>query len=82
MAIKRGHAGIAEHLLLSGADPNAKDCGGDNPIHLAADRGQHETVIVLIQRGAKLDVLDSGEQTPLPVALLAGHVAIAQLFSM
>jgi ankyrin repeat protein len=55
-------------LLDLGADVNAVDEGGDTALHGAALRGSNEIVSLLVERGAKLDVKNAFEWTPLTIA--------------
>jgi ankyrin repeat protein len=55
-------------LLDRGADVNAAAANGETLLHRSATRGD-AFVRMLVERGAKLDVKDSGGRTPLDVAL-------------
>ncbi|MGH9815468.1 MAG: ankyrin repeat domain-containing protein [Candidatus Acidiferrales bacterium] len=50
-----GRTGIAEYLLMRGVDAAAGAATGLNAFHWAANRGQLETVRLLIQRKAPLE---------------------------
>jgi len=70
---------VVQVLLTHGADPNAKtvsgaetgafmrDCRtkGETPLHRAAAFGEVETIRLLKQAGAKLDIQDAHGDTPL-----------------
>jgi Ankyrin repeats (many copies) len=71
--------GVA-HLLDLGADasvPHAKGFGyfgiapQSTPLHVAAWRARHDTVRLLLQRGAAVDVTDGAGRTPLALAVRA-----------
>lgn len=47
---------MADFLLKQGVDPAAGDKTGSNAVHWAADRGQLDTVRLLIERKAPLEV--------------------------
>ncbi len=53
-----GRTGIAEFLLDRGVDPAAGAATGMNAFHWAADRGNLETVRLLIERKAPLETLN------------------------
>jgi len=55
---------MAEFLLDSGADPNARNDDGITPLHLAA---YPEMVRLLVRRGAEIDVRSNDGSTPLIV---------------
>jgi ankyrin repeat protein len=55
-------------LLDQGADVNAVDGTGMTPLHGAAQRGLDEVVQFLADHGAKLDVKDKRDRTPLDIA--------------
>lgn len=75
-----GNAGGVGHLLDLGVDVDARFAEGDGyfdvapastALHVAAWRAQHETVRLLIGRGAPVDVQDGGGRTPLMLAVRA-----------
>jgi ankyrin repeat protein len=48
----RGYLVIVQMLLEKGIDINTRDSQGWTALHLAAERGQHEVVKLLLDRGA------------------------------
>lgn len=56
-------------LLESGADVNRVDCNGNTPLHYAAEAGRVETVHILLEHGARVDIRNLGLLTPLELAL-------------
>jgi ankyrin repeat protein len=42
-------ADVAEHLLRSGANPNAMNFWGDSPLHLATRSGDEKAIRLLLQ---------------------------------
>jgi hypothetical protein len=52
-----GRTGVVEHLLMDGVDPSAGAHTGLNGFHWAANRGQLDVVMLLIQREAPLETL-------------------------
>ena len=59
---------IAELLLRSGADPNARQQGGFTPLHAAAQNGQAEMVNLLLRHGANRDLRSEDGKTALDYA--------------
>jgi hypothetical protein len=51
-----GKTGVADFLMRQGVDPAAGDKTGSNGFHWAADRGQLDTVRLLIERKAPLEI--------------------------
>lgn len=63
-------------LLSRGADISARDAQGWTPLHVASHYGVREGVASLLGAGAKHDVLDSADMTPLhhcAFAIRFGH---------
>ena len=56
-------------LLDAGADVNAADYAGNTAIHMASARQANAIVELLATRGAKVDVKNLQERTPIDVAL-------------
>ena len=58
-----------ELLLARGLDINTTNTNGDTPLHAAVSgRASHEIVKALIERGARLDVQNKRNLTPLAIA--------------
>ncbi len=57
----------------------SKDSDGNMPLHLAAFKGQRETVEVLLAGGAQVDALGNGERTPLHFAVIADKKDVTQV---
>ena len=77
-----GHADIARMLLDAGEDPsryNPPGCHGHStPLHQAALAGHEETVQLLVESGARLDLKDTiWQSTPEGWALHGGKTQIA-----
>ena len=62
---------ISQILIDSGADINARNKHGLTALHVAISRGNFQLVDFLIKKGARLDVRDEYEQTPLHYACLS-----------
>jgi hypothetical protein len=57
------------------ADPNAIDDGGNTPLHLAAERGNHEIVYRLLQSGADATRQNVKSWTPVQLATLKKYTS-------
>jgi len=76
-AVDRGNIEAVKQHLAAGTDVNAKNEGGDTPLHLA---GNKEVVELLIEKGADVNAKDSVvETTPLFSATARGSKEIAEL---
>lgn len=62
-------------LVAGGADVNAANDRGDTAMHGAAARGADLIVQFLAEHGARLDIKNKQERTPLDVAMGVGGVA-------
>ena len=67
------HPVFAKFLVLSGANPNAKDDLGRTPLHSAAITGTTEMVYFLVSRGSICTIKDSFGDTPADVAAKFGR---------
>lgn len=69
-----GNTQVARLLLLYGADPNCEDPATlSRPVHDAAREGFLDTLVVLHEAGAQLDVPDAWGRLPIDLALEQGH---------
>jgi ankyrin repeat protein len=82
-AARWGDLEAAEDFLAIGRDVNAADADGRRPIHYAVAFGHDETGLQLTQAlldaGAKLDVTDSRQNTPLIYASGYGQSELLRL---
>ncbi|CAM9904522.1 unnamed protein product [Ectocarpus sp. 13 AM-2016] len=68
------HLGVSKDLIEAGADLEARPGGIDTPLHVAANKGFYQGMVVLIDAGAKVDSrLDDGA-TPLFQAAKDGRL--------
>eukprot|EP01103_Thecamoeba_quadrilineata_P002806 TRINITY_DN1267_c0_g1_i1.p1 TRINITY_DN1267_c0_g1~~TRINITY_DN1267_c0_g1_i1.p1 ORF type:complete len:757 (+),score=148.79 TRINITY_DN1267_c0_g1_i1:340-2271(+) len=66
LAVSLGKRDIIPQLTrLSGVDLNARDLGGQTPIHVAAEVGDNEALEILLMSGAEPDPVDMAGLTPL-----------------
>ena len=80
-AAQKNHKDIAELLLASGADVNARNKYGDTPLHFAASAGSTDVARLLLDHGAEIDVVDKPpiSETPLQSAASHGFKDIVEL---
>lgn len=77
-----GHRAVAEVLLASGADMEARTCWGVTPLAVAAGEGNSpEVVQLLLSRGAEVNVRDSSGRTPLWIAAIRGNLAVVKILA-
>ncbi len=75
-----GQRRAAEQLLEAGADVNAISTNAlrNTPLHAATAGGHVDVALVLIERGAQVDVADAGGHTPLHIAAESGSVPVVK----
>lgn len=54
---------MVHHLLHSGADVNSKDDSNDTPFHIAITNQDYESVMLLLQYGADIEVRNVNGET-------------------
>jgi cytohesin len=64
-AAARGDKGVADLLLASKTDINAKDKNGETPLRIAAQNCRKDMVEYLLTNGAEIDVRNNSGDTPL-----------------
>lgn len=70
-----------QHLLKSGAAPDALDQNGYSPLHTAVARGRYLICKMLLRYGASLELPTQQGWTPLHLAAYKGHLEIIQLLA-
>jgi len=80
-AVKNNQMEIAELLLGSGADVNAKTQDGTNPLLFSARQGFVDIARALVGRSADLEVTDKYGFTPIMFAACFGHTEILILLA-
>ncbi|EFJ44630.1 molecular chaperone, partial [Volvox carteri f. nagariensis] len=74
-AAARGHTAVARWLLQQGADPDLPNAAGATPLHAAASQRADDCArLLVLEAGAKMDVLDSLGDTVRDI-LLRGDAA-------
>lgn len=76
-AARSGHSNVASYLLASGANPNAKDSFGRQPLFWAALFGNRDVLMILIERTSDVNLQDRDGQTALHAAATNGNKAEA-----
>lgn len=74
MPVMPGPGGTAEQSPL----PSRRDDHGFSPLHWACREGRSNVVDMLIMRGARINVMNRGDDTPLHLAASHGHRDIVQ----
>jgi len=78
-AATTGDVERVRHLLLKGANVNAKNKDGRTPLHRAAEEGHNELSEILITNGVDVNAQDNFGETPLHFAAVKDHKDIAEL---
>ncbi|KAI9869165.1 MAG: hypothetical protein M1813_002989 [Trichoglossum hirsutum] len=78
-AIKSGDFKRVRHLIGEGMDLRACTIGGTTPLHWAAEKGHEEMARLLLDSGAKADVMDKEGRTALLLGSCKGHEKFVQL---
>ena len=78
-ALQLGDLDQVKRHLAQGSDINSPDGAGDYPLHVAARNAQVAIVRLLLEHGARADVLDARGRTALQVALAGGRTELAQV---
>ena len=74
-----GRKDVAELLLASNADVNARDKSGETPLRYAAGTGWKDMVELLLANNAEVNAKDNKGETPLRLALDKGQKEVAEL---
>jgi ankyrin repeat protein len=75
----RNHSLCVAELLKLGADPNLQDCRGKTALHLAAEKGNLQTVNVLVSAASiDLNLLDHDGDSALTRAISWEHGDVAE----
>ena len=74
-----GDAVVVEHLLLYGAEVNARNRRGETPLHDAARKNREDVTQVLLSAGADFALEDNTGKTPLQVAREQGSTEVVAI---
>lgn len=77
-AVKSLHVKTIKEVLKRGVDVNEKDALGQTSLYLAITMRELEIVKLLIDNGARCDIMDNNEVTPMYVAQIAGDSDIIE----
>ncbi|XP_074108023.1 uncharacterized protein LOC141533190 [Cotesia typhae] len=69
----KNNPALVECLIENGADVHFTDSQGRNSIHIAAENGQLESVVILLAKNVDVNCKDLDGQTPLLIAILDGN---------
>ncbi|CAL7961031.1 conserved hypothetical protein [Alphaproteobacteria bacterium] len=73
---------VIEFLLNAGANPNAKDVGGNTPLILAALKGHSKVAELLMKFGSDVNTVNNVGETALTLAASQGYLEVVeQLFN-
>ncbi|XP_078315747.1 poly [ADP-ribose] polymerase tankyrase-like isoform X2 [Crassostrea virginica] len=76
-AVMNGNANVASYLLYLGSDPNRVDSSGNSLVHYAAAYGWYFVLKMLVNEGgAKPNMANDWQLTPVGVAYLKGHMGL------
>merc|ERR1739845_154154 len=78
-AIGANRIAIVKCLLDSRANPYAVDSAGNSGLHYAAGYGRKELVEYLLKLGTNVNQSNSKGQTPVTVATVNRHTAVADI---
>lgn len=79
-AVRAGDTKKIEELLRSGENPNQQSYGGPAPLHIAAEKGNTQIAVLLINAGAQVNLTtDGGKTTPLTLAVINAHNEVVRL---
>lgn len=81
-ALTVNNENISKMLLEAGADANAIQFGNIAPIHLAAQHGNIEMIIHLLEQGANISVKTNAGQTASDLAADKGFLEIAEIIKI
>ena len=73
-----GQVDIMELLIWYGANVNARNSGGNTPLHICCVHGQEAAAIVLLRRGVNREVLNNSNRSPCQVAIISGNKNVAR----
>lgn len=82
VAIDSNFEGIAKMLVEAGAEVNVIQASQMTPLHAAAKNGNIEMLILLLEKGALVDIKNDQGKTASDLAFEKGHQEIAQILAL
>lgn len=80
LAARKNRPSTVAMLLNNAAPPNAQDLRGNTALHLAAGKGYHEVVCLLLARpNIELNAPNKEGLTPLHIAVESGFIKVVQM---
>jgi ankyrin repeat protein len=73
VGVGQGHSSAMQALLAAGADVQARQAGGDQPLHYAAHGGSVAAVQAALAAGASVESREGNGDTALHTAARQGH---------
>lgn len=80
-AVFNGHSKLANELIASGADVNARSPNGSTPLMLAAREGREDLIKVLFESGADPKAQNDWGDNALTLAMRYDHYRIGKMIS-
>jgi len=83
LAARKNRPSTVAMLLNNGAPANAQDLRGNTALHLAAGKGYHEVVCLLLARpNIELNAPNKEGLTPLHIAVESGFIKVVRVSKM
>ncbi|KAL0426643.1 UNVERIFIED_CONTAM: hypothetical protein Slati_2839100 [Sesamum latifolium] len=77
---RNGHVEVLRHLLLKGANVNARTKDGKTALHMAVEERRRDCARLLLANGARADIQNASDgETPLHVASFLGDEQMVKL---
>ena len=73
---KRGDEMRARNALDAGAAPDSRNRAGETALYMFAREGRLSAVVLLLERGASVDLAALNKTTPLMAAAVNGHTEV------
>jgi Ankyrin repeats (3 copies)/Ankyrin repeat len=77
-AIYKGDDDLAEHMILAGADVNARDQTMETPLYRAVNTDNYKLLKLLLDHGALIDLADQEGDTALHISCTDGDVCMIE----
>lgn len=73
-AAEAGYLTVIEYLVGCGADINYHNINGETALTVAAARGQYQVVLMMLNLGVQINVIDNRRYTPLLLSVMREHI--------